>query len=77
MLGLLIYLDDVLERSHQLKLALAAHRRALQHMRSDPAKYARPALALTPAIALVLTTACALAPAPPLTETGLCLAGTI
>ena len=38
-------------------------------MRADPAKYARPALALTPAIALVLTTACALAPTPPLTET--------
>ena len=72
MLGLLIYLDDILERSHQLKLGLAAYRRALQNMRTDPAKYFLPALALvltlalalTPALALVLTLAFALAPTP-------------
>ena len=75
MLGLLIYLDDILERSHRLKLGLAAYRRALQNMRTDPAKYFLPALALvltlalalTPALALVLTLAFALAPTLPLT----------
>ena len=73
LLGLLIYLDDILERSHRLKLGLAAYRRALQNMRTDPAKYFLPALALvltlafalTPALALVLTLAFALAPPSP------------
>ena len=39
LLGMLIHLDEVLGRSHQLKLGLAAYRRVLQNMRHEPAKY--------------------------------------
>ena len=57
MLGLLICLDHILERSHQLKLGLAAYRRALQTMRADPAKYFLPALAIVLALTLALALA--------------------